>query len=88
MIFNICAPSSAFSLIIVALCYPIWRNTYQIKAEYPSYEMVSTKPSSLHFFGNLHNLLSNIDHRLFKFAVVILDIIMEGTAFQIFFFRP
>ena len=38
-------------------------------------------------FLNLHNLI-NIDHRLLKFAVVILGIIMEGTVSQIFRLGP
>ena len=38
-------------------------------------------------FLNLHNLI-DIAHRLLKFAVVILGIIMEGTVSQIFRLGP
>ena len=52
------------------------------------YVLKSTKRLFFHFISvNVHSSF-NIENRLFKLSVVIIDIVMEETLCEIFSFRP
>ena len=104
MILTHYALGDAFSLISRLFIDRFSNEIYQRKAEYVSLSMVSCISLVIKYLINIYqivpkflffaiiflnvNISLTIDPRLFKFGVLILDIIMEGTVSQISYLGP
>ena len=90
MIWRHCGHSSAFSLISWIFINQFEDNIYYLKAEYLGYRMISLI-SLVMKNENMREIVYNsinIQYKLFRFCLVITDIVMHGSMSQILYSGP
>ena len=104
MVLSACSPGCAFSLISWLFISQSGHTIYQIKAGYLNYRMVPVilllvkgfkifvlKSTKIVIFCHHFLIVDSsfiISDRLFKISMVITDMPIEGSVFQIFYLGP